>query len=125
IDNELSLKLLAYHKKEKMIQILSKITGTNEELRFHVLPEDLIFNKTPWNIPESNEVLIYDKQLVFNDFHFSKNEQSIEITDKLPEVSKKHIAIDFKNFKLNEFLNYLNPEETLASGNLNGDFILE
>ncbi|MCX7548806.1 translocation/assembly module TamB domain-containing protein [Xanthomarina sp. F1114] len=125
VDNELSLKLLAYHKEEKLIQALSKITGTSEELRFHVLPEGLILNKTSWNVPDSNEVLIYDKKLVFNDFHFSKNEQSIEITDKLPEVSKEHIAIDFKNFKLNEFLSYLNPDESLASGNLNGNFILE
>lgn len=124
-DNELSLKLVAYHKKDKMIQVLSIISGTSEELRFHVLPKDLILNKTPWNVPKTNEVLIYDKKLVFNDFRFSKGGQSIEITDKKPEVSNDHIAINFKNFKLNEFLSYLNPDNTLASGNLNGDFMVE
>ncbi|HLV14652.1 MAG TPA: translocation/assembly module TamB domain-containing protein [Xanthomarina sp.] len=125
IDNELALSLVAYHKNDKIIQILSQVSGTSEELRFHVLPENLILNKTSWSVPKTNEVLIYDKELVFNDFRFSKGNQSIEITDKLPDVSKNHIAIDFKNFKLNEFLSYLNPDKTLASGNLNGDFILE
>ena len=125
IDNELSLKLLAYHKEDKMIQILSKISGKDGELRFHVLPEGLILNKTDWYTPESNEVLIRTKKLVFNDFKFSKDQQSVEITDKLPELSKDHIAINFKNFELSEFLSYLNPDNALASGNLNGDFIVE
>lgn len=124
-DNELSLKLVAYHKDEKLIQIFSQVSGTDQELRFHVLPKDLILNKTAWNTPETNEVIMRKKEFVFNNFRFSKDQQSIEITDKLPKVSKNHMAIDFKNFKLNEFLSYLNPDKILASGNLNGDFIVE
>src|SRR5690606_5794729 len=42
-----------------------------------------------------------------------------------PEIPKDHVAIDFKNFNLSGFLSYLNPDDTLASGNLNGHFILE
>src|SRR5690606_5372804 len=81
-------------------------------------------NKTPWNTPENNEILISDKKMKFNEFVFSNNNQSFEITDELPSISKEHIAVDFKNFKLSEFLNYLNPDEELATGNLNGDFVL-
>ncbi len=124
-NNELSLDFIAYDDVDKMIQVMSKITGNRERLRFHVLPTDLILNKTPWNTPESNEIIITDKNLEFNDFRFDKGDQSVEITDKLPSISKDHIAIDFKNFKLSEFLTYLNPDEKLATGNLNGDFILE
>jgi hypothetical protein len=124
-NNELSLEFIAFDKKEKLIQVLSKISGTEEELRFHMSSEGLIFNKTLWNIPESNEVLISKTKMVFNDFKMSKDSQSIEITDKLPEITNDHIAIDFKGFKLSEFLSYLNPENKLATGNLNGDFIIE
>ncbi|MGJ8590940.1 MAG: translocation/assembly module TamB domain-containing protein [Aquaticitalea sp.] len=124
-NNELSLDFIAYHNEEKMIQILSKITGRREELHFHVLPTDLILNKTPWNTPETNEIIFTENKLAFTDFRFSKNDQSVEITDKLPSISKDHIAIDFKNFKLSEFLSYLNPDEKLATGNLNGDFVLQ
>lgn len=125
VNNELSLDFIAYHEEEKMIQIGSKITGSRERLRFHVLPEDLILNKTPWNTPETNEIIYTENKLAFNDFRFSKGDQSVEITDKLPSISKDHIAIDFKNFKLSEFLSYLNPDDKLATGNLNGDFVLE
>ncbi len=124
-NNELSLEFTAFHDEEIMAQIFSQITGDSDELRFHVEPNTLILNKIPWNIPEANEVLIYDKKLVFNEFRVSKNNQSIEITDKLPNKSKDHIAIDFKNFKLSEFLSYFNPDDKIASGDLNGDFILE
>jgi translocation and assembly module TamB len=124
-NSKLSLDFIAYDDKEKLIQIMSKITGNRERLRFHVLPDDLILNKTPWNTPETNEIIITDKKLEFNNFRFNKGEQSVEITDKLPSISKDHIAIDFKNFKLSEFLSYLNPDEELATGNLNGNFIFE
>lgn len=124
-NNELSLDFIAYHDEEKMIQILSKITGSRDRLRFHVSPTDLILNKSPWNSPETNEIIYTKNKLAFNDFRFFKDNQSVEITDKLPSISKDHVAIDFKNFKLSEFLSYLNPDKKLATGILNGEFILE
>lgn len=123
-NRELALAFTAFHEEDILTQITSKITGNRKLLRFHVNPEDLILNKTPWNTPENNEILISDKKMEFNEFIFSHENQSFEITDDLPSVSKTHIAVDFKNFKLSEFLNYLNPDEELATGNLNGDFVL-
>ncbi|WP_235982447.1 translocation/assembly module TamB domain-containing protein [Gelidibacter maritimus] len=123
-NNELSLAFIAYHKEDILTQITSKITGSRERLRFHVNPEDLILNKSPWHTPENNEILISDNNMEFNEFVFNREDQSFEITDDLPSESKKHIAVDFRNFKLSEFLNYLNPDEELATGNLNGNFIL-
>ncbi|EGV43229.2 translocation/assembly module TamB [Bizionia argentinensis JUB59] len=125
VNNELALEFTAFHKKEVLAQIFSEVTGTSDALRFHVKPDNLVINKTPWTVPESNEMLIYPKKLEFNEFQFSKGNQSFEITDKLADVAKEHIAVNFKNFKLSEFLNYLNPNVDLAAGNLNGDFILE
>ncbi len=124
-NNELSLDFIAFHEEEKMIQILSKITGSRDRLRFTVIPTDLILNKTPWNTLETNEIIYTPNKLVFNDFRFSKGDQSVEITDKLASITKDHIAIDFENFELSEFLSYLNPNAKLATGNLNGNFILE
>lgn len=123
-NRELALAFTAYHDDEILTQITSKVTGDRQLLRFHVNPEDLILNKTPWYTPENNEILISDKKMEFNEFIFSHENQSFEITDDLSSVSKAHIAVDFKNFKLSEFLNYLNPDEELATGNLNGDFVL-
>lgn len=122
--NELSLNFNSVYKDSTLINIDSKITGTSEELRFHVIPEDLILDRNPWQTPENNEVLISKNSLVFNDFKFTKNEESVRITDKLASVDKKHFAIQFENFKLSEVLNYLNPEKKLAKGNLNGNLVV-
>ena len=124
-NNELALDFLAYAGGDKLIQVQSQVTGNRERLRFHIIKDSLIFNKKEWGIPPSNEVIITDKKLSFNDFRFKRNTQAVEITDKLSNIEKDHIAIDFRNFKLSEFLSYLNPDEQLAKGNLNGDLVIE
>ncbi len=123
-NNELALNFTAYNKDSTMINIESQITGDRDRLRFHVLPTDLLLNYSPWETPETNEIIYTGDKLEFNDFVFRRENQSVEITDKASNVSKDHVAIEFENFKLNEFLNYLNPEEKLASGNLNGNLTI-
>jgi hypothetical protein len=124
-NNELLLEFLGFHDDVKMMHVDVEITGSRDRLRLHVVPEELILNKEAWIAPQTNEIIFTENKLEFNDFRISKNNQSIEITDKFPSVTKDHIALDFKNFELKEVLNYLNPEKELATGNLNGDFILE
>ncbi len=123
-DNELSLSFYSVYKDSTLINIQSQITGNSEELRFHIIPEDLILDRNSWHTPENNEVLISKHKLVFNNFRFTRNEESLEITDKLPDVLNDHFAIKFENFKLSEILNYLNPKEELAKGNLNGNLVV-
>lgn len=129
IANELNLDFIAYEKDSTLIQIKTQISGTRDRLRFHVNPEGLIVQKNQWNTPVANEVIFTKNgdefDLDFNDFNFSRNTQSVAFRDDLPTVTDKHIAVNFQNFKLNEFLNYLNTEEQFARGNLSGDFILE
>lgn len=123
-DGELSLSLIAYHDDEKLIQLLSKITGSPEELRFHMMPDEIILNKELWQTPENNEMLMRKKEFVFNDFRFFRDNQSVEVTDKNPNIKSDHIAINFNNFKLSQVLSYFNPDKELAKGNLKGDFII-
>ena len=120
-NNELHLAFTAVHKDSTLININSEITGTAEELRFHVLPEDLILDRKIWETPENNEILISKDKIVFNDFRFTRNDEVVAFTDKLSGISLDHAAIEFENFKLSEILNYLNPEEEIAKGNLNGN----
>lgn len=125
LNNLLSMNVLAFHDDIAITNIKAEITGNRERLRFHLLPDNLILNKKIWNLPNTNEIIITKDDLEFNDFRINKNDQSISVTDKNPSVSKKHMAIDFENFKINEILAYLNPDKKLASGNLNGHFIIE
>ncbi len=123
-DNELSLSFNSTYKDSTLINIQSQITGTSEELRFHILPEDLILDRNPWETPQSNEMLITKNTIEFTDFRFSRNGAVVNLTNKLAGVSQNHVAITFENFKLSEILNYLNPEQELANGNLNGSLAI-
>jgi translocation and assembly module TamB len=125
INNEMLLAIQAYNKEEKLINVNSIITGSRDELKFKVQPEGLTFNQEPWLIPETNEVIYTENRLEFTDFKISNGAQSVEITDDLKNIEKEHIALDFKNFNLGDFLSYFNTEKTLASGSVNGDFVLE
>lgn len=122
-DNEMSLSFNSIYKDSTLINIQSQITGTSEQLRFHILPEDLILDRNLWETPDDNEVLISKENLEFNNFRFSRNNEVVELSNKMPDVAKNHAAITFDNFKLSEILNYLNPSEELAKGNLNGSLI--
>lgn len=124
-NNELFLNFLGYNENEKLLNVNTKITGNRERLKFTVNTDSLILNKKKWIIPATNEVILTHKNLAFTDFKITKNNQSIELTDKLSNSSKSQIAIDFKNFKISEVFNYLNPEAKLATGDLNGSFVLE
>ncbi|QOD62316.1 translocation/assembly module TamB [Polaribacter haliotis] len=124
-NNELSLNFSGSHNGEKLMNVNTKITGNRDDLKFTVNPDSLVLNKGKWNIPTDNEISLINNKIAFKNFKISKDNQSIEITDKLPNVSKNHIAIDYKNFKINEVFNYLNPETEITTGILNGSFILE
>jgi len=124
-NNELSLNFLGYLDRERLMNVNTKITGDRDRLQFKVNPDSLILNKGKWTIPESNEVILTENNLEFNDFKITKDNQSIAITDKAKNITKKHAALEFENFKISEVFNYLNPESKLATGQLNGDFVLE
>ncbi|MCZ4320021.1 translocation/assembly module TamB [Aequorivita viscosa] len=124
LNGEMNLNFTSVYKDSTLINIQSQITGTAEKLRFHVVPEDLILDRNLWTTPDNNEVLILRNKLEFNNFRFTRNNELVELTHNLTGVSPQHAAIRFENFKLSEILNYLNPSEELAKGNLNGSLAI-
>ncbi|MFO7721012.1 MAG: translocation/assembly module TamB, partial [Gillisia sp.] len=124
-DKMLNLDFNSYYEDEKLVHIASVISKEDDILRVHLVPEDLILNYLEWKIPESNEVLIGEKSIRFNDFLMSRENQEIEISNSMPEAQKEHVGISFKNFDLEAIFSYLNPEKNFASGSLNGNFIIE
>lgn len=124
-NNELLLNFSGIHKGKKLANVNTKITGDRDRLVFSVHPDSLIFNKHLWKIPADNEVILTKNKLEFINFKVTKNSQSIEVTDKLASITTDHIAIDYKNFNISEFFNYLNPDSEIAKGLLNGNFIIK
>ncbi|UZH55162.1 translocation/assembly module TamB [Salinimicrobium tongyeongense] len=125
IDEELKLDFLSVYEEEPLMKIESSITRNDGIIRLEIAPDSLILNSHQWQIAPENEVLIGDSSYIFNNFRLSRDNQQLAITNDLPEVQKEHIGIEFQNFNLAALFSYLNPEAVLASGNINGDFIIE
>ncbi|UWX55430.1 translocation/assembly module TamB [Maribacter litopenaei] len=48
----------------------------------------------------------------------------MEVSTQIPEMSSDHIGIQFENFQLQTFLSLFNPEEPLAKGIVEGNFVI-
>jgi len=124
-NNTLFLDFNSIHKEETFIQIKTEISREEEIIRFHVDPSELIFNKNKWIIPQNNEILLSESKIDFNDFRLSYDTQLLSFRSDLPNIEKEHMAMEFDNFRLSGLLSFLNPEENLVRGVVNGDIILE
>ncbi|MGB3774727.1 MAG: translocation/assembly module TamB domain-containing protein, partial [Leeuwenhoekiella sp.] len=124
-DKELNLDFTSFDANEKLIHIRSKVARVNENLQITVDPSELILNKKEWGIDSENKIILAEELTRFEKFVLSRNDQRLEISNTMAGIENDHIGIDFKNFKLATFLSYLNPDENLANGMLNGNFIVE
>ncbi|WP_439132856.1 translocation/assembly module TamB domain-containing protein [Polaribacter sp.] len=124
-NKEFLLNFSSGYKADTLININTKITGSKDQLEFTINPKNLKLNKQFWDIPTSNNVVFKNDKLQFTDFKITKNKQSIEITHQLEKITKEHVAIKYHNFKLSEVFSYLNPTKEIATGVLNGEFVLE
>ncbi len=129
-NNELILDLLAYHKEEKLLHLGSSLSRKRDQngldnLIIKINLEDLILNKQAWRIPEDNSITVGNKILDFNNFVLTNANQKIELSSDLATVESNHVGLLFENFRLQSLLSYLNPDNKLATGAMNGNFVLE
>lgn len=124
-EENLLLDFTSNYNEKQLMNISSQVSKNDDVLRIHIVPEDLVLNTAQWNIASGNEILIGDDFWTFNNFKLTRNNQFMKVSNEMAGIQKEHIGLEFENFKLAALLSYLNPEEVLASGRLNGDFILE
>ncbi|EAS18964.1 conserved hypothetical protein [Flavobacteria bacterium BBFL7] len=129
-ENILNVDFTSYDDEEKLIHFASTLSRKRdidgiENLIFNLSIDDLILNKQPWRIPDSNEIAVGENRLIFNNFKLSNGSQSIELRSDRPDTDKDHIALLLENFKLQGLLSYFNSDEKLATGIVNGELILD
>ena len=124
-ENKLFLDFTSSQDEEQLFHVASEITKPGDNLRFHINPENLILNGNQWNIDAANEMMVYDEEISANNFRLTRNNQEMILSDELSYSDKNHIGIQFNNFNLGVLLNYLNSEEKLANGQLNGHLVFE
>ncbi|MCH7409273.1 translocation/assembly module TamB [Belliella sp. DSM 111904] len=110
---------------ERMVHVASDIGLFGDTLSIHISPAELMLNKREWNIPESNEILFATNFMHFENFEFTRNNQSLSIRDDVEDVAQEHVALEFSEFRLETFTSLLNPDELIAGGLLNGKLIVE
>lgn len=125
LNGKLNLDFSSFHEEEQLVHVMSELNFQGDTLQFHIDPQDLILNKNPWNIDSGNQFSYATEYLNFDNFRLYRNDQEMRLSNNKPGVEKEHLSLDFKNFKLAAILNYLNPEDKLAEGQLNGNMIYE
>jgi len=123
--DKLFLDFTSMQGEERLIHMASEITKPGDSIEFHINPEDLILNKREWNIAAGNKMVIHDQEITANNFRLTRNNQEMLLSSELSYSDKNHIGLEFTNFNLGAILNYFNPEEELATGQLNGHLIFE
>ncbi len=124
-DRKLYMDFSSSDNDKQIVHMKTEISEANDVLFLHIVPEDIILNNQPWTVPANNEISFGDNRIQFEDLSFSHEDQLVNFYSDKPGITKEHIGITFKNFQLQTFLSYLNPDEYLAKGTLNGDLLVQ
>ncbi len=124
-DDTIQLKFKATKDNKLLYYLKSKLSKDENKLSFSIDKDSLLLNEKKWQVSKHNKAILSSDSLVFNDFLFSRNDQSVRVSDRFEGLSKSHLGFEFKNFNLSEILNYLNSNTKLVEGELNGSFIVE
>ncbi|GGW24533.1 translocation/assembly module TamB domain-containing protein [Arenibacter certesii] len=120
-NKELQLNFDAYDGKEMLTHVGSKLTARQDTLNIHIQPSGLIISKQSWEIPETNNLAIAEKFIELKDFSFQRNQQKMTVSSNRHSESEQDLSLNFNNFRLGTFTSFLNPDESLLTGILNGD----
>ena len=124
-NKELMLDFVAFDGDEKLVHVGSEMRWAKDNVQLHIDPVGLVLNKKDWTIPADNQISIGEHFLEFKNVVLGRNTQELQFSNAVSGIETTHIALVFDHFKLQTFLSLLNPDEALASGSVNGRFIVE
>lgn len=122
---KLNLEFTSVYDTTQVVHATSQLNFQGDTLQFHIDNKDLILNGNSWQIEDSNMLSFDTGYLNFQNFRLFREDQEMRISNDKPGIEKEHLSLDFKNFKLAALLSYLNPEEKLAQGQVNGNIVYE
>jgi len=123
-NKELVLDFNSTNDSIEIMHIGSELVFKKDTLSLHINPKDLLLNKKQWEIPDDNKIIMADAYTEFQNLMLSRNGQKLEISTTVPKMEDEHIGIIFENFQLQTFLGLFNPEEALAKGTVEGNFVI-
>ncbi len=114
-----------YDQQEILTQISTEIEFLPDSVIIKFLSDNLILDKTKWDIPASNNLIYSNQEISLRDMEFTSRNQQVRLTDDLDSLAKPHLAAVFQGFKLENLTSFLNPREKIANGKVDGSLIVQ
>lgn len=92
---------------------------TDDTLELHIQTEDLVFNEFPWDVHPDNRLFLAEDYLNIEEFIFSRNHHSLQFQSHEGRRND-YLKILFNDISLEGLLGFLNPEDPMAKGTING-----
>ncbi len=124
-NNELLLDFSSWDEKEKVVSIASKLILAKDTTLIQINPDGLLFNKKEWIIPKDNRITFAPDHLSFKNVNLTRNSQQLSFGSNHSSSEKKHLSMNFEQFRLQTFLSLLNPDSPIATGLINGNLTIE
>lgn len=118
-DDQFNLNFESFKEEKKLYAIHSVLEGEDEKRSFKILSDELILNHENWTIDPNNKVSFGEKHIDFENFTLSHGNEQVTISNK----ETRDWGMDFNNFKLSTLLAYLNPDDYLMDGEINGEAV--
>lgn len=122
LEKQLNVSFKSFQEQELLANVDFNLGILKDSLKLHIVPDSLIFNKMEWEIPENNEFALGNDWINFKEFEFSRGSQRVGMSHD-PEESA--FSLTFDDFRLKTFTSFLNPDDLLAAGQVNGSFKVE
>ncbi|WP_304516356.1 translocation/assembly module TamB [Cecembia rubra] len=122
--SQVNLDFFSKDEEGVLMDVKSLLVIESDSLIYSIIPEGLIFNRKPWEIPDSNRLVFSPELLAFDDFSFHRNGQSISFSNQISGIEQEHAGVVMREFELNTFFEFLNPGESLLEGKANGELVL-
>ncbi|WP_209330731.1 translocation/assembly module TamB domain-containing protein [Lunatimonas salinarum] len=123
--DQLNLDFLAYDGEDRLVHVGWNMRVKDDSIQLHIRPSDLILNKQPWEIHPDNVLKYGGGKVDFHQFELSRDNQYLELFSDSTDISSDHVGVRFNNFRLATFSRFLNPDNLIAAGFVNGSFVLE
>tara|TARA_R110000868_G_scaffold108065_1_gene295326 strand:- start:36219 stop:41219 length:5001 start_codon:yes stop_codon:yes gene_type:complete len=124
-NKELLLDFNSWDENEKVLHIASKMILDRDTTLLQINPDELLFNKKEWKIPDDNQITFAPNHIGFKNVNLTRNSQQLILSNSMTDSGEKQLSINFDQFRLQTFLSLFNPDSPLASGLVNGNLIVE
>lgn len=124
-NRELQLDFSSWDEEQKVMHIASSLKLAKDTTILQIKPEGLLFNKKEWEIPKDNQITFATDNLGFKNVNLTRNSQQLSFGTGHSSSDKKHLSINFEQFRLQTLLSLLNPDSPIATGLVNGNLTIE